>query len=224
MSKINILFETENYLVAEKSAGLLVYLPQGAKQEETLHDMVWEKLNFKAKDERSGIVHRLDKDTSGLILIAKNPNAQEKLKELFLKRTIEKKYVALVQGKLEPENGEIKIPLGRASKDRLRVVPKEMGKESVTSYKVLKYYPKNNFSLVDIGLKTGRTHQIRVHFGSIGHPVVGDPKYSRKRDDLNRQFLHAKSLRFIDPFNTKEVFVESELPEDLKNFLLKKGF
>jgi 23S rRNA pseudouridine1911/1915/1917 synthase len=216
---LNIIFENENYLVVDKPAGLLVYLPLGANPEITLQDMLQSKMHFQEKTGREGIVHRLDRETSGLILVAKNIESQDRLKRLFLDREIVKNYLALVRGKMETPQGEISIPLGRHSKDRLRVIPKEGGRQSTTIFKVIRYYEKNNLSLLDLDLKTGRTHQIRVHFSAIGHPIVGDPKYSRVSDELKRQFLHAHKLSFVDPFTEKPVSFVSAMPEDLNNFL-----
>lgn len=218
--ELKIVYEDQYFLVYNKPAGLLVYLPQGAKPETVLVDIVRPKIDFKDYDERSGIVHRLDRETSGLILVAKNEDSQNRLKELFKERQIEKKYKALVWGKVEPERGEIRIPLGRGAKDRLRIVPDQVGREALTVYRVIKYFPESDITLVDVDLKTGRTHQIRVHFNAIGHPLVGDEKYSRRKSPLGRQFLHAYSLSFKHPFTGENLNLTSELPEDLDNYLL----
>ena len=216
-----VLYEDKNILAVDKPAGILVYYPPHFKQnEETLLDQVFEKLEYKKKDERTGVVHRLDRETSGVIIFAKNEAAEIELKKVFKERKIKKYYVALVSGKLEPEEGRITIPLGRAPKDRLRVVPKASGKPSETLYRVLKYYPNANVSLLEIELKTGRMHQIRVHLSAIGHPVVGDKIYGGSTSiKLDRQFLHAKKLEFVSPFDKKNIVIESELPKDLTEFL-----
>lgn len=208
-NKPKIIFETDNYLVIEKPAGMLSY-PLPGKSEKTVADIM------------HGLsVHRLDRDTSGVLLLAKNEEAKEKLQKLFASREIKKTYIALVWGNVEPSNGEIIIPLGRGTKDRLRVVPSSGGRESHTVYKVQKYFPRANMSLLSVCLKTGRTHQIRVHFQAIGHPIVGDKKYSSKRANTGRQFLHAYSLEFKDPFDGKIISLSSDLPSDLDNFLKK---
>lgn len=225
-TKLDIIYETQNYFAINKPASLLVYPPskEVAKTEESVASLIGDKIDFPESGERNGIVHRLDRETSGVLLVAKNPLSQEKLKKLFLDRTIQKKYLALVEGSLEPQRGEIVIPLGRSSKDRLRVIPQAQGKESVTAYRVLKYFPQSDLSLVEADLKTGRTHQIRVHFSAIGHSVVGDQKYSRKRTELARQFLHAQAVIFNDPFEGGKVEIVAPLPPELEDYLQKVGF
>lgn len=182
-------------------------------------DILEDKLGFSPKTVRSGVVHRLDRDTSGVLILAKNQRAEEALKEIFKKRRIKKKYLVLVWGKVEPPVGEIRIPLGRGSKDRLRVVPSSRGRESVTAYKVKNYYPKADVSLVEVDLLTGRTHQIRVHFNAIGHPVVGDKKYSNRKSGPSRQFLHAEEISFTSPFSKETLKIKSALSDDLKKYL-----
>lgn len=207
-------------IAVNKPAGVLVYYPAHFKQtEETLLDQVFDKLDYRAKGERNGVVHRLDRETSGVLIFAKNEEAEAELKKVFKERKIKKYYTALVGGQIEPKEGKITIPLGRAPKDRLMVVPKASGKPSTTLYCILKYYPHANVSLLQIELQTGRTHQIRVHFAAIGHPVVGDVKYGNRRADLGRQFLHATSLRFVSPFDNKEIYIEAELPKELESYL-----
>lgn len=207
MGKINVLFEDKNIIAVDKPAGVLAY-PLPGSDEKTIGEMV-------------GAVpaHRLDRDTSGVMLLAKNEEAKLKMQKLFAERKIEKKYSALLWGKVEPEAGEIRIPLGRGSKDRLRVVADPSGRESHTIYKVKKYYPKSDVSLVEVEIKTGRTHQIRVHFASIGHPVVGDKKYTGIKTGPGRQFLHAERLGLVSPFTGKKIALHAELPEDLKEYL-----
>lgn len=219
-NKLKILTENENWLAIDKPAGLLVYWPPHFKKDElTLIDFVSDRLNFKKKDERTGIVHRLDRDTSGLIIIAKNEESEKRFKKIFKQRAIKKKYLTLLWGKLEHSSGVISIPLGRSPRERLKIVPDAKGKPSETIYTELKYFPKSNLTLCEVLLKTGRTHQIRVHFSSIGHPVVGDRRYSNLDTTLKRQFLHASSLRFMDPFTNKKISLKSNLPTDLEYFL-----
>jgi 23S rRNA pseudouridine1911/1915/1917 synthase len=205
--KIKIIYEDENIIAVDKPAGILSY-PLPGSSEQTIGDMVGAQP-----------AHRLDRDTSGVFLLAKNEMALTALQGLFKQRKIEKKYKALVWGKVEPKTGEIDIPLGRGSRDRLRVVPKSSGRESKTIYEVTKYYPKANISYCDINLKTGRTHQIRVHFSAIGHPVVGDQKYSNHKTDHGRQFLHAYKISFVSPFDGKNLNLTSELPSELSSYL-----
>jgi 23S rRNA pseudouridine1911/1915/1917 synthase len=164
------------------------------------------------EDERSGVVHRLDKDTSGLIVFARNKKTQESLLESFRNREVVKKYMALVWGRLEPDCGLIDISLARSKKDRKKIDVSGTGRRALTSYRVTKYFDK--YSLLDISIKTGRTHQIRVHLASIGFPIVGDRTYGRKTDMIvGRQFLHAYYLEF-KLFGEKYSF-RSELPQDL---------
>ncbi|MDD3678885.1 MAG: RluA family pseudouridine synthase [Patescibacteria group bacterium] len=219
MSNIKILYEDNNILAVDKPAGLLVYSPKHFKEaEDALIDQVLSYLNLKKKSERAGVVHRLDRDTSGVILFAKNKEAETKLKKIFKDRKIKKYYTVLVKGRISPEKGIINIPLGRASKDRLRVVPSSSGKPSETLYRVINYFKREDLSLLEVELKTGRMHQIRVHFSAIGHPVLGDSSYGGKSEKINRQFLHASKIEFIDPFNDKNLKISSKIPKDLAGF------
>lgn len=209
LDKIKILFEDNNIIAVDKPAGILSY-PLPGDKETTIGEIV----NAKP-------AHRLDRDTSGVLLLAKNNKSLLALQKIFKERKIEKKYFTLVWGEIRPKNGEINIPLGRGSKDRLRVVPDGSGRDSRTIYEVVKYYPKENVSLCKIDLKTGRTHQIRVHFNAIGHSVVGDNKYSKYKSQLSRQFLHSYQLIFTHPFTNKKIIIKSPLPGELDNFLKK---
>jgi 23S rRNA pseudouridine1911/1915/1917 synthase len=185
---------------------------------------------------RIGIVHRLDKDTSGLIVLAKNPGALEKLQNLFQNHQVEKKYLALVFGKLEKTEGEIEGLIGRDPHARRQQTSSAIhfdfqpGKvrESKTHYQVIKEYryKKYDLSLVEATLDTGRMHQIRVHFKSIGCPVIGDPIYNIKHSriaskalGLNRQFLHSHKISFKNPFDDKQIELEIDLPTDLKDII-----
>lgn len=219
MIEIKTLYEDNDIIAVEKPAGTLVYLPEGFSNEETIVDMVWEKLNFETRDQRSGIVHRLDRDTSGVMLLAKNEDSEGALKQVFKDRKIKKYYKALCFGNIFPKEGRVEIPLGRGAKDRLKVVPKGSGRVSITNYNQVKYFPKSDMSLLDIEIETGRTHQIRVHLSAIGFPVVGDKKYTKRKSELDRQFLHASRVSFKQPFSGKLLDIKSELPSDLKTFL-----
>lgn len=219
MTNIEILFEDSDLIAINKPAGTLVYLPEGFKKEETLLDILSGKLDFKEISQRNGVVHRLDRETSGVILFAKNKESEEALKAIFKKREIKKYYKALCFGNITPKTGKINIPLGRGAKDRLKVVPKRSGRASVTNYEQIKYFPKSDISFLDVEIETGRTHQIRVHLSSIGYPVVGDTKYTKKKSALDRQFLHASKVSFKHPFSGKLLEITSELPNDLKTFL-----
>lgn len=180
---------------------------------------------------RPGIIHRLDKDTSGILVVAKNQKTFDFLKKEWQSGRVIKKYFALVWGRFDKTNGEIKSELARSTKDfrkRMIVRPEKnkskkiTGKLAITEYKVIKKY--QNFSLIEVYPKTGRTHQIRIHMASIGHPIVGDEVYGAKKElpgGLKRQFLHANYLSF-SLFNKKMAF-EADIPEDLEQVLAKLG-
>ena len=210
----NIIFEDVNLLVVNKPAGLVVHEGSGETGPTLEHFLSQYFPNSEV--ERHGIAHRLDKDTSGVILIAKTQEYYDYLKKLFKDRQIKKHYVALVSGKLEPETGTINIPIARDMVNRTKFRPAQKGREAITNYKVSSYFPGS--TLVDIFPKTGRTHQIRVHFASIKHPVVADGLYGTKVAGLNRQFLHATQIEFEDPQGDHRNFV-AELPSELTNYL-----
>jgi 23S rRNA pseudouridine1911/1915/1917 synthase len=179
---------------------------------------------------RLGIVHRLDKDTSGLILVAKNEEITEALSEQFRTRTVEKAYVALVHGAIRENTGKIDRPIARDLRNRLRMTVSQTGRSALTLWRVRQRFDK--FTLLDIDIKTGRTHQIRVHLASINHPVVGDATYNEGRDNnvadleirqaikhLGRFFLHAQTLSFTHPKTGERLTFTAELPDELTNFL-----
>lgn len=174
---------------------------------------------------RSGVVHRLDKETSGCLVIAKNPDTFTKLQAVFKERKVKKTYIALVHGKLVPQEGEIRAPVGRLpwNRERFGIVPG--GKEATTKYKVSKYY--SGYTLVELYPESGRTHQLRVHLKYIGHPIVGDYLYAgRKVQKQDRQwcprvFLHAAKIAFYHPTTNKNISVSSELPQTLDLVLQK---
>lgn len=211
----SVIFEDNHLLVVDKPAGLVVHDGAGHHQA-TLVDWLKQRLpKSQLADKRHGILHRLDKDTSGLLLIAKTPTAFTYYKRLFANREITKEYLVLVHGHLTPARGLIQIPLGRDIIHRTQFEPTRQGRLAETSYQVEKVY--RDFTYLKAWPKTGRTHQIRVHFGSLGHPVVGDKVYG-KTDTLSRQFLHAHQLDFTDLDGTTRQFI-SPLPSDLKSFL-----
>ena len=235
---MKIIYEDNNLIVIDKPAGLVVH-PGAGNEKNTIVDWLLqnypeiEKLNWPDMN-RPGIVHRLDKDTSGLMILAKNPKVLEKLQGLFQTHNIKKTYLALVYGKLEKPEGEITGFISRDPNARRQQTTKiihfdfQPGKarEAKTYYKVLKEYRFKNeiLSLVEATLGTGRMHQIRVHFKSVGHPVIGDPvyniKYSRKISKelgISRQFLHASKLEFV--YNTTTLSFKSTLPGDLDSII-----
>ncbi len=232
--ELKIIYENDNFLVINKPAGIIVY-PEEPLKEETLIDYLlksFSDLENVGKKPRYGIVHRLDKDTSGILLIAKNNKTLEFLQKQFKKREVKKKYLALVVGNLKNNSGEIKTLIGRSLKDGkkqkvyLPYEPKTEGKrEASTEYKVIKrFLDKNreNYTLLEITPKTGRKHQIRTHLAYIGYPITGDKLYGFKNQscpkEINRHFLHASYIK-IKLSNGKEKEFKSELPRNLKKVL-----
>jgi len=170
-----------------------------------------------AETSRPGIVHRLDKDTSGLIIVAKNSTAHMKLADQFKSRSVSKVYLALVRGLLTPEEGIIDAAIGRDPRHRQRMAVVSSGRPSRTEYRVIKYI--DNYTFLEVKPQTGRTHQIRVHLAAIGFPVVGDATYGGKSELLSRQFLHAYQLKFQLPSTGEYCEFTSELPPDLAQVL-----
>jgi 23S rRNA pseudouridine1911/1915/1917 synthase len=221
---LNIVFEDRDILVIDKDAGMVVHPtmghPSGTLVNALLHYLKKGSLAGFGEDLRPGIVHRLDKGTSGLIVVAKNQKALENLKDQFKKRDVTKKYQLLVKGRLEPRVGEINKPIGRHEKNRQKFTVSIGGKEALTKYQVTDYIG-DRYTLVEAEPKTGRTHQIRVHFASIGHPIVGDKLYGGKASP--RLFLHATSLDFYHPRTKRKVSFNSSLPKTLEEVLDKAG-
>ncbi|MBI2852821.1 MAG: RluA family pseudouridine synthase [Chloroflexi bacterium] len=220
MIPLSVLYEDEDLMVIDKPAGLTVH-PAPGHPRGTLANAILSHLSYSpdAGDQRPGIVHRLDKDTSGLIIIAKNLQAHANLANQFRTRSVVKVYLALVRGYLSPEDGIIEAPIGRSSSDRKRmaVVAATRGRPAQTRYHVVNYI--DGYSLLEVRPATGRTHQIRVHLAAIGHPVIGDAVYGGKSPFLARQFLHASKLGFHLPSTGQYVEFRSELPPDLRQAL-----
>jgi 23S rRNA pseudouridine1911/1915/1917 synthase len=227
--KPKIVFEDEEILVVDKPAGWIVNEADTTTSQPVLQTWLGD-LDYplsQSKTERSGIVHRLDKETSGLLIVAKTKEAFAALQKQFKERKVEKTYTTLLRGRLPSQEGEIEVPLGRLPwrRDRFGVLPG--GRESKTSYKVEEYYQKDgqDYCLVKAFPKTGRTHQIRVHFKYMGHPIVGDPFYAgrktarRERAWCPRLFLHASGLKFTHPTTNKSLVFESKLPASLSSVL-----
>ena len=217
MEKIKIIYEDDDLLVVEKPAGL-VTTKENKNEKNTLEDYLME--NKKNSLPRNGIVHRLDKGTSGLILVAKTEKAFVDLKNQFKTRTIKKKYFCLVSGDVSFE-GEIDAPINRSKYSFGKFAVDTEGKAARTLFKLISKYKKNNtiYSLLDVDLKTGRTHQIRVHFNYLRWPLVGDKVYGGETDLLKRPFLHSHKVTFTHPTTGKEMTFNSELPEDLVKVL-----
>jgi 23S rRNA pseudouridine1911/1915/1917 synthase len=204
----------DDLAVIEKPAGLVVH-PAGSHKGETLVELL-EGIAGGGEGARPGVVHRLDKDTSGLMLIARNDQAHRALAAQVKRREVVREYTALVEGHLGSRTGTIDAPLGRHRRQRTKRAVKGAGsREARTHFEVLEALPAD--TLAKARLETGRTHQIRVHFAAIGHPVAGDPEYGSKgRHGLERQFLHASRLGFTHPRTGEEMSFSSDLPEDLQ--------
>ncbi|OOM81024.1 ribosomal large subunit pseudouridine synthase D [Clostridium puniceum] len=215
---IDILYEDKDVIVVNKAQGMVVHPAPG-----NYNGTLVNALLFHCKDLssingviRPGIVHRIDKDTSGVLVIAKNDEAHNKLSEQLKDHSMKREYCALVEGRLKNEKGTINKSLARNKRDRLKIGIVEGGKRAVTHYEVIERY--NGYTLIKCILETGRTHQIRVHMASIGFPLVGDPLYGfkKQRFKLNGQMLHAKTLGFIHPTQNTYVEFTTELPEYFK--------
>ena len=216
---LDILHEDDELLVVDKPAGMPVH-PGAGHPDSTLVNAALglsSKIGGVGDAGRAGLVHRLDMDTSGVIAVAKTERARAHLSAQFEARTVNKRYIALVQGWPEPPEAVIEAPIGRDPDNRKRMAIVEGGRESTTLYRTLRRYARA--ALVEAWPKTGRTHQIRVHLASVGHPVVGDATYGRMADGLERHFLHAASLEFEHPATGERVRFEAALADDLAGYL-----
>ncbi len=217
-----ILFEDEDLAVIYKPSGVVVHPAPGHKEGTLVHGLLYKLKNLSGIGGklRPGIVHRLDKDTSGLMLVAKNDFTHQALVKAFKERKIEKEYLALLYGIISPQKGKIDKPIGRHPVNRKKMAVLKDGKEALTYYEVLKYYKKA--SLVCAKPVTGRTHQLRVHFSSLGHPILGDPIYGGLKPDLpkpERLMLHASKIIFFHPRKKEMLSFYKEPPEDFKKYL-----
>ncbi|OGO40338.1 MAG: pseudouridine synthase [Chloroflexi bacterium RBG_16_57_8] len=221
---VDIVYEDDDLLVVDKPAGLTVH-PAPGHPDHTLANAILSLLpQLDTGDwQRPGIVHRLDKDTSGLIIVAKNAQAHENLTDQFKQRAVDKVYVTLVQGHPTPQEGSIEAPIGRdrSHRERMAITDEEHGREARTNYRVIRHV--GQYSLLEVKPETGRTHQIRVHLAAVGHPVVGDRVYGVKVPFLDRQFLHAARIGFRLPSTGQHVEFQSDLPADLERALERIG-
>lgn len=221
---LEILYEDNDILVVNKPKGMVVH-PANGNPDGTLVNAVMalckDSLSGIGGELRPGIVHRLDKDTSGAIIIAKNDKAHIKLSEMLKNHEIEKTYIALVRGIVKENEATIDMPISRSQTDRKKMAVNREGKNAVTHIKVLERFYRNNVTLLEVKIETGRTHQIRVHLSKIGFPIIGDVVYSNGKNEWNisGQCLHAKSLKFKHPITNKEIYVEAKIPEYLQNVL-----
>lgn len=215
---INIVYEDDDLLVINKKSGMVVHPGNGNTSGTLVNALMHYTKNLSNKEAfRPGIVHRIDKDTSGLMLVAKNDKAHDILAEGFKNKTIKKEYIALVCGVIGEDSGVIDAPIGRDAKDRKKMcVTSENSKKAVTHFKVLKRY--EHYTLLRLILDTGRTHQIRVHMKYIGHPVYNDPVYGKAYNDFG-QFLHSASIDFEQPTTHEHLHFECDVPKEFQDFL-----
>lgn len=217
---LDIVYEDDDIIVVNKPSGMVVHPGSGNKEHTLANALVYHTTNLSKSngEERPGIVHRIDKDTSGLLLIAKNDKVHAILADGFKNKTIKRVYVALLKGEFPNKTATIDAPIGRDKNDRKKMcVTKENSKNAITHLKVIEKY--KNYTLVEARLETGRTHQIRVHTKYIGYPVYNDPVYTNDKTDEFGQFLHAKSLEFDHPITKEHMYFEVPLPQEFKTFL-----
>jgi 23S rRNA pseudouridine1911/1915/1917 synthase len=217
---VRIVYQDGDIMVVDKPPGLTVHPAPGHPSGTLVNALLAMSPDLQgiAGTLRPGIVHRLDKDTSGLLVVAKNDRAMRALQSQLRERRVHKTYLALVHGVPKPREGQIEAPIGRHPKNRKKMAVIEDGRESTTRYKTREELP-GPYALLEVEPVTGRTHQIRVHLAAIGHPIVGDSVYGRPSNLLGRQFLHAWKLAFQMPLGGREVEFESPLPADLSGVL-----
>ncbi len=219
---LDIVYEDKDIIVVNKPKGMVVH-PAVGNPDGTLVNAIMahckENLSGIGGELRPGIVHRLDKDTSGLLIVAKNDEAHIAISNQIQNREVKKVYLALVRGNVPEEEATIDMPIGRSTKDRKKMAVTKNGKNAITHFKVLERF--GNYTFLEVRIETGRTHQIRVHMSEIGHPVVGDMVYSNGKNEfgVEGQMLHAKSLTFKHPTNGKILNLEAPLPEYFEEVL-----
>lgn len=219
---IEVLYEDNDIIVVNKPKGMVVH-PANGNPDGTLVNAIMsickDSLSGIGGEIRPGIVHRLDKDTSGALIVAKNDKSHIKMSEQIKNHEVEKTYIALVKGFVKENEATIDMPIGRSLKDRKKMAVRKEGKNAVTHFKVIERFP--NYTLLEVKIETGRTHQIRVHLSEIGYPIVGDEVYSNGKNEWNihGQCLHAKSLKFKHPITEKEMCIEAPIPEYFQNII-----
>ena len=215
---LDIVYEDDDLLIINKVSGMVVHPAPGHYTGTLVNALLYRYGSLAGDKFRPGIVHRLDKDTSGLMLVAKNEWALDKLSEMISTKAVERKYLAIVDGVISHDTGEIDAPIGRDIKDRQKMAVTDVNsKEAITFFRVLERVSK--YSLLECTLKTGRTHQIRVHTAYIGHPVLNDPLYGKGRCSDFGQMLHSYSIRFLHPRTGKELFFTSDPPLEFQEKL-----
>lgn len=217
---LDIVYEDDYLLIVNKKSGMVVH-PAAGNYSGTLVNALLYRFDLKGGSEkyRPGIVHRIDKDTSGLMVVAKDEKTHELLSEMIKNKEVERKYIAIVEGVIPHETGTIDAPIGRDINNRQKMaVTSVNGKDSITHFRVLERFSK--YTLIECTLETGRTHQIRVHMAYIGYPIVNDLVYGRSKNTTEYgQYLHSKSIRFIHPITKKEIYFETDMPLEFKEFL-----
>lgn len=217
----DIVYEDDDIIVVNKPQGVVVHPCSSTKSGTLVNGLLMRVKNLSGINGvlRPGIVHRLDKETSGLLVVAKNDKAHVSLAEQIKNKTCKRCYLAVLDGNLKEDSGRVETKIGRDKKDRKKMAVTDDGREAITDFKVLERFKNNCF--VEYSLKTGRTHQIRVHSKWLGHPVVGDKTYGKEVKGLNGQLLHAYKLTLIHPRTGKEMTFEAELPDYFENYLNK---
>lgn len=215
--KLDIVYQDGDIAIINKYSGMVVHPAHGHYSGTLVNAILFQIKDLSGinGEMRPGIVHRLDKDTSGLIIVAKNDKAHTKLTEMFKNKEIKKTYLAIVKGKVSKETGRIETNIGRDEKDRKKMSvsrDEKKGKLAITTYKVID--SNERYSLLDVNIETGRTHQIRVHMKHIGYPILGDIVYGRPDNKIMRQMLHAYKLEFKHPITSEEMVLEAQLPKD----------
>lgn len=217
---LNIVYEDNDIMVIDKPSGLVVHPGAGNYDNTLVNGLMYytDNLSDLSGENRMGIVHRIDKDTSGLLIVAKNNKAHEVLTDYFKNKEVKREYIALIVGEFPHDSATIDAPIGRDISDRKKMtVTDKNSKKAVTHIKVLKRY--KGYTLISCILETGRTHQIRVHLNYIGYPVYNDPVYTNKKCTLFGQFLHSHKMELKHPITKKELHFESDLPREFKDFI-----
>jgi 23S rRNA pseudouridine1911/1915/1917 synthase len=220
---LDVVYEDQDIIVINKNADRVVHPAPGHHDDTIVNALLAHVDNLSAINgvKRPGIVHRLDKDTSGLLIVAKNDKSHKELAKQFKNRTVDKYYYALIEGNLAYKKGKIDAPIGRDPKNRKKMaVRKRRSKKAISRFKIIEEFKTH--TLVEVKIETGRTHQIRVHFSYLGHPVVGDKKYGSKNTlNAKRQLLHARKLAVKHPKTGKKIVFKAELKDDFKEILNK---
>lgn len=222
---VEIIYEDTDIIVVNKPKGMVVH-PANGNPDGTLVNAIMAickgSLSGIGGEIRPGIVHRIDKDTSGILMIAKNDKAHINLSEQIKNHEVQKIYIAMVRGMVKENEATINMPIGRSTRDRKKMAVTQNGKQAITHFKVIKRFPSHNCTLLEVKIETGRTHQIRVHLSQIGYPIIGDSVYSNGKNEwgIQGQCLHAKSLQFKHPLTGEEMFLEAELPAYFQAIIL----